>query len=447
MTVTPLTPRPHRPRHPAIWLALILLACLALLPPVARASGTPPAYARALDLAAQNRLEDALAVLDRWKPTTLAEIEQKLWARAVILRKLGRPQPALVQLEELVARRPDIPRFRSALAEVLAETGQAERARAQDQGGLGIAATDVESTRRTLGYGALVTPENWSGELGFAVIPATNAAQRTSAQTITIGGQTFVINDTARKSAATGLNLRAGLTFAPRLNDTTRLKFGLIGDLYHYRGNAPDDFRFRAVSTATLRLSDKTLFEGGLTYSMRFLDGREYSRGPGLTMALVHTPDKVSRVEVFGSVDRLSHARLTGLDGSTAVAVAAYSRAVTPQLLLRGSLRLERADLASSYASQTTTGLGIGGTYFFKGGLRLGLDMSMAWSDYDSISPIYGKVREDTRNRTTLRVSHSRFTIRDFAPVLELEYEKRSSNIPVYSFDNLSAQIGLTRRF
>jgi len=430
--------------------AFLGLAAGGLAVPVAASSPAAPSvstYDRALALAAEGRADAALALLQAWQPDSAAGEEQKLWGQAVLLRRLGREAEALPLLETLVARRPDVPRFRIALGETLSSLGQTERARLHLQEALGGTPSEADRLRATKGLGALEVTEAWSGHFALSFIPATNAAQRTSARTIVLNGQTFTLAPSARKTSALGVQARAGISYAPRLADSARLRFGLSGDAKIYDGQAEDDVLLRAEAALVLDLGPDTQVEGGLTYSRRWIDGDGYSHGPGLTLGLVTYPDPQSRLQFAAVIDDLSHDSTPGLDGVRSLAVLAYGRALSPQLHVRGSLRAERTNALSASSSFTAWELGLGATYLFRGGMRVGVDASFRQADYDAVSAFFGQRRQDEQFGATLSLTHSELRMLGFAPVLELDYTRRTSSIPVYSFDDLSARIGLTRRF
>lgn len=437
--------RPPR-RWPFLSVALAVWTLAAALAPAPAPAQDAAPYARALDLAGNGRLRQALDTLRAWQPSDAAGQEQKLWGEAVILRRMGRDAEALPRLETLVARRPGVPRFRIALGETLATLGQGERARLHFEEALGTA-SDADRARASKGLGALEVTEDLSGHFALSFIPATNAAQRTSARTIVLGGRPFTINPSARKTSALGVRVQAGVTYAPKLSDRVRLRFGLSGDAKIYDGNAEDDITLRGEGGVVLTLSPATQVEGGLTYSRRWIDGAGYSEGPGLTFGLVTYPNQRSRLQFAAVVDDPTHDGARALDGVRSLAVLAYGFAVSPRFQLRGSLRAERTNAATPSNSFTAWEVGFGGTYLFRGGLRAGLDASWRAANFDAMSMFYGILRKDEQLRATLRLSHSRVKLMGFAPVLEMEYTKRTSTIPIYSFDDVSAQVGLTKRF
>ena len=91
--------------------------------------------------------------------------------------------------------------------------------------------------------------------------------------------------------------------------------------------------------------------------------------------------------------------------------------------------------------------MGVGGTYAFRGGIRLSLDAGLRIARYDAASPLFGAVRADDTLTLGADLTHARVQWAGFAPVLGLDYTRRSSNIVLYSYDDLTARVGLTRRF
>ncbi|MWD27652.1 DUF560 domain-containing protein [Aquicoccus sp. SCR17] len=434
-------------------LCLALLLCLACASPglareeAPRPSATAPSYARATRLAAQGELEAAVALLRGWTPTTRSEREQRLWALAVILRSAGRAAEALPLLEDLVRLRPDVPRFRIALGEVLADRGQTERARFHLEEARLASPSEADRARAERGLGALDAGSAWSGHVSLALIPATNAAQGTNARRIRLGGLDFDINRGSRERPAFGIEAGAGLAYAPAIGPATRLRFGLSGKAELYDGNAPDDITLRAEAALVRDLGDRALVEGGLTWSRRWIDGAGYSAGPGLTFGYSALAGPRGRVDAAVVVDRLDHDRAPGLDGYRSLAVLAYTHALSPRLHLRGSLRLERMAARTASLASTAWEAGLGGTYAFENGLRLGLDFGLRQAGYDAPSALFGARREDRRLTTRLRLTQGAYQVGGFAPVLEVEFERQDSTIPLYRFENLSTSIGLTRRF
>jgi tetratricopeptide (TPR) repeat protein len=108
-------------KHAAWWLCLLVLCG-----PRASASQTTLDLARRL--AAEDRLEEALAVVDRALEEDPGSAEARL-LRGVVLIRVGRLEEAETVLEALAAERPEAVEPRNDLAVIHARRGELERAR------------------------------------------------------------------------------------------------------------------------------------------------------------------------------------------------------------------------------------------------------------------------------------------------------------------------------
>jgi len=425
-------------------------------PDIAERSGTRAAtasggvaapYARARELIAAGRLDAAEHVLRAWRPATAAETEQRHWALATLLRGRARHREALTHLEPLVAARPDVPQFRIALGETLLALGQRERAALHLGEARATAPAPADRARAEQALAQAEALSEWSGHLSLSIEPSSNGARRTSAETIVIGGIPFIIGAGARAQPSTALSLNAGIAFAPAVAGRTRLRFALSGFGRLHDGSASDEALVRAeVALIHQRIAGGSI-QGGLTWSRRWIDGRPYSGGPGLTFGYSTFPTPRTRFDVAAVVDLLTHDTSPALDGTRSFLVLAQTFAVSPQLHLRGVLRLERHDARFDAYAFTAGELTLGATRAFRGGLRMDLDIGYRRAAHDAVNPFFGRRREEDRWSATLRTTHARLGVAGFAPEATLGWERQRSSIAVYSYDNLSAGIGLTKKF
>lgn len=450
----------QRRGHSRRWSSFVLCAALVLTglgvsagPGKAQTAGSQAAvqttgsYDEALRLAESGRLDEAQAFLQAWQPVNVAEQEQRLWGLATIARKTGHRERALELLEQLVARRPDVARFRIALAETLAESGQKARARHHLDSAFGgvLSASDQDRARAlmtTLSSERLVT-----GHFALSFIPSSNAAQKSNARTITIMGQPFVVADDARAQPAQGVGVQAGVTVAPRLGPRSRLRFSLSAESEIYDGRAQDDLRLRADLGIRFDVSDSLSMEVGTSYQRRWIDRTAYSQSPGLYINLVAFPTPRNRVQLLASVDDMRHDVATGLNGLRSLGVASYTVAVTPQLQLRTSFGVEHMDAAASSAAYRAIWAGVGASYFFKGGLQVRADASLRETQYMGPSFLFGTTRRDRQVRVGIEATHGKLGLGGFAPVIGVDYTRRKSNLTLYSYDELGAKLGVTRSF
>jgi hypothetical protein len=406
-------------------------------------TGTASPYVAAQALVAEGRSAEALARLEAWRPETAPERAQRHWALAVLLRDTGRLSEALPHLEAVVALRPDVAEFRAALAAVLDALGQ--EARAEFHRERALAGTD--GPRPVAPPPATQQLPLWSGSLGFSVSPESNPGQRSSAETVVVGGLPFVIDPDARAQPGTVLSFRAQGAFQPELRPglNARLALALSGDIHD--GATPDETQLTVEAGLSQRTAAGGRVQGALTWTQVWRDGEGYSEGPGLSLGLTRPMGPRGRLTLTGAVQHLSYPSLVGWDGPRSLVALGYSHALAPNTVLRGGLRLERTDVPSGSVSYGAATLSFGVSHAFRGGVSVDLDLAHRATRHDAPVVLFGTLREDRRDTLTLRLLHSRVSVAGFAPVLELGFERQRSTIPIYSYENAGVSLGLTRRF
>lgn len=432
-------------RAPAIlrkaMLVLAFVSALAGLP--AQAGTTHPFYREAQTLLSQGRPDAALAELAAWRPADAGERAQRLWAMSSILRAQGRGTEALPLLEELVALRPDVPAFRLALAEVLHAAGQEDRAWFH----LDRARAGLESGNRDVAAPVARPLKTWSGQARIAIVPETNPANRTEAETIMIAGLPAVLAPGARSQPATGLAFGLSGAWQPQIAAgwSARLGADLQGEVYDRA--AQDEVRLTLDAGVLRHLPSGARIDAAFTWSETRIDTQDYSQGPGLRVSAILPMGADSVLSVAGAVQDLAHPGRPGLDGLRSTLYLGHARAVAPNLVLRGGLRVERTSTPTPSVSNTARTLHLGAGHVWRGGLSVDLDLTRRWADHDGRAAIFPVVREDRRDAVSLRVLHTRLSRQGFAPVLTLTAERQSSSLPIHAYDTFGVSLGLTRNF
>lgn len=381
---------------------------------------------------------------DPTESMTLERAVAILWAQARHHIDRGEPRAAIPILAALVSRAPDVPVFRSALADALAATGQEERARYHYEllrGGLRSTEDQAALDRR---LDALDRARDWSGHLFFALEPATNPGKRTDVQTVTIAGLPFRLRDEPR--AGTGMTLRGGLAWEPWLRNDLRGHLGLSVDAELYGSDMPDDITLRADARLTAHGDRARQLSFGIFAKRRWRGGDVWSDSLGATVGLSR---RVGERTMLGG--HLTHEREQLAGGRAAInrnSIDLNARhIVTAQFQLRGSLRGEWRDSENPFLSGFRATLRGGGEYTFEGGFRVGLDVTREWNRYDGVNPIFGVRRHDNLWRGALTLNHAEMSVMGFSPVMRVELTRQRSTIPVNSFSNRALSVGLTRRF
>ena len=412
----------------------------------------PAVWASPLDQAEQliqsGDLDAALAVLDAYQPTTIEDEERSLWARAVAYSQQNRPRAALPQLERLVTLKPASARYRLNLAAVLAEVGQDDRARYHYE--LLRGSTDAPEITNTLDQhiDALDRRRSWEGHFNFAIVPESNAGKRTAAETIVIGGLPFVINPNARAKAATGARVGFGGAWLPWVAPNTRARLGLSFDGSVYQdGAAPRDITL-AAQMGLLNFGDRgRRISGTLHIAQRWLNDTAYTTTTGLSLGYVKNIGAAGVVSVNARHQQIAFDQVGLPSVRETLLMGRYTHNLSPQFQLYVGGAVEGRTSSSATEAGQRAELSFGGQYLFQGGLQVGLDLQAGRMERDGITPLFGLTREDTTRSATIRIMNRNWSLSGFAPVLELGFEQRKSNIAIYSYDNQRVSLGLTRRF
>ncbi|MDQ2093815.1 surface lipoprotein assembly modifier [Rhodalgimonas zhirmunskyi] len=407
-------------------------------------------YAFTLDEAEQavksGRAADVIPALDAYQPKTQTEALRRLWILGVANARAGRPQAAIDPLAKLVAKVPSSPLFRLELANALIAAGQSERARYHLEQAKGAGLPKPVHDRVQAQINQLQRPKNWQGYFRFALVPESNAARRTQAETVPIGGLVFGLKPGARAQPANGVELGFGLAALPILNDRTRARFGVDVQARLFDGRAPNDV-FVRTSAGVLRYDTAgRQLSAEVFASQRWLSDAPYARSAGVALSYNLALGRRTRLAFGAQNERISY-DVGAYDVRRTAANVRVFYAATPQLLLRAGAWVENRTSSYTLAAGVAKGVSIGGDYTFVGGLRVGLDLSYDHDAFDGIHPLFGVGRTDRKTSATVQFTNQNWNYRGFAPVLRIGVERQDSSIVLNSYRNVATSIGFTRSF
>ena len=426
---------------------LVLGAALAVSAGTASATAadTPPERVRALVL--QGDLTGAREALLTWAPDTAEEAERRLWLLAVVYRESGQGPERLQTLEALVARRPDVARFRLELADTLAALGQRDRAGYHYEMARGGQLNPGQRARAAEAAARMEAPQRWSGRFGIAVVPSSNPGRKTQEETLDLGFGEATLNEASRAQPATGVEVQASGAYAHRFSPSIQGQIALHFNGSFFEDRDDNDLLGLVETSLTSGLSPNALLRGSLSYQERYLGGDIYSRGPGLGLDLVLRSGARGRLGLGLSLTDLTFPHAPGADGLRRTVRLSYSHAASAALTLRTSLRHERVDAAVAEIASTAQELGLGASFAFRGGLILDGDLALRRIWRDGPHGLFGVVQKEDRQTLSLRLRHSEISWHGFAPYVQITAERQSSNIAIYSYHAEDLTMGLTRRF
>ncbi|MDR5653210.1 surface lipoprotein assembly modifier [Ruixingdingia sedimenti] len=441
------------------WIAALIFC---LLPPLAaRADPAAATLAAAERAAASGQAETAIALLEPLRPGTEADEIRRLRALAFAYGRQGRPRAAIAPLERLVALRPQEVRYRLELAAALAQAGQDDRARYHFELSRGAGLPPDVLGQVQARIDTLDRRKNWEGHFRFAIVPESNAARRTAAERVTVGGWVLGIRPAAREQPANGVELGFGLAALPRLGQDLRGRLGFSVQGRFFDSRAPDDMSLR-VEAGLLRFADQgQRVTAEVFATRRWLNDKQlmltpagqivrtptlYSTGTGVSAS--YARDIGARSTFWGQLltERLDYGAQRGEQQRTALSLQ-FTHMATARLHLRFGARIEDRSSDRPWLSGTGAGVNIGGQYLFDGGLRLGLDLLLDANDHEGLHPLFGVERRDRRMMVQAELTNQNWSWRGFAPVLRLNWERQKSTVVLNRYRNLGASVGLTTRF
>ena len=388
----------------------------------------------------------ALELAARYQPATKSEAIRRLWILGVANNRLNQPRAAVEPLDRLVAMVPKHLEFRLELALALLRAGQTDRARYHFTLAKAATVTPAIQARVQAEIDKIDSSKTWQGYLRFAIIPESNAARRTAAETVSLGGLVFNLQPGAQAQPAVGVELGFGLAALPRVSDNVRARFAFDVQTRAFDGRAPDDTNLR-VSAGLVHFGDngKQLAVEAFA-AHRWLDMMAFSRSQGVTLRHARLLGAQTNLIASITLERLSYLRPIYTVDKTSIE-AQLIHNVSAQLQLQAGIHAEHRRSANTLAAGRAYGISFGGQFSFARGLRAGLVASFDQNNYDGVHPLFGVRRVDRKSALMLQINNQNWSYKGFSPVLKLGFERQRSSIVVNGYQNMTTSIGLTRSF
>ena len=392
------------------------------------------------------RFEDALAFLKQARPADDDEAIERHFLLGAVYMRLRRPREAAEHYEAILILRPDLTRVRLELARAHYAAGQDDKAKYHFQLSLGDKLpSSVESVVEGF-LNAIDARKRWSAYVSIAALPETNAVRRTDRQTVQIGGATFRLNEDAREASGIGAQLSAGGAFFPTVSPGLRGHFALSAAAKLYEQSAWNDIALVGKAGLT-RLFDGGSASGGVQAGRRWQGTAGFQHSVGPWARVDHRLSNRAHVSASTSADYRTHDERDDLDGWRVSLSPVVRYVLDSQTVLEAGPQLELVDARADHRSSRLIGLGVGVSRAFENGITASLSASAQLNRYRGEDPLFGKTREDRVMWLSARVLHRSFQLSGFAPYLGYTYERSASTIPLHTYENHGAILGLTREF
>lgn len=368
------------------------------------------------------------------------------WPRALALMAAGEAQSALPLLEDLVSAHPDNKNYRFELALALFHLEKDFRAKWQLEQVRGANLTAAEAQMVEQVMARIDARSVWSASLNIALRPESNVGQKTSTETVNIGGLDFTLRPDARAKPGVSLLVTASLGYSPQINDNWRGRFSLNT---HLRYNEDETLRdYQVIARAGLQhVPDaRTSISAGLQQGFRWVSDTPYSKTAGVWAEYSQLLGKRGRLDFGLSLAKTRHV-VALPDSRRALVTASYSHAVSnnARLTFSSFYEVKKGNLPN--LAGTRKGISISGLYAWRGGLMTSLQLDQHYDNRRGPEPLFGLTRGDEKTALSLTVYHRDLRMGSFAPTLVIGVEKNRSNIPVARYNNRYLTIGLTRNF
>ena len=392
------------------------------------------------------RIRDARKLLERARPENEEERIERLFLLGLIDARLGSPRRAARRFEAILAQRPELTRVRLELARVYDTLGLDEKARFHFEASL---ADELPSSVEAAVEGFLNridARKRWSLSLSAAVVPESNPAKRTGRERIRIGGVPFRLNPDARESSGVGYLVTTGASFSPALANDLRGVFAVSSAAKLHKQPDWNDVSLHG-EIGLARLFERGTVSGGLRLGRRWLAADPYSRevGPWMRARLRLSP--ASRLEVNLSAVNRDHDSQDARNGWRFSARPAWIYALRAATSVETSLDLELAGARESHDASRTAGVGVTVSHAFRGGLSISPSVSAQVRRHAGPDPLFQRTRSDRRFRIAVNILHRALQYQGFAPYAGYSVEWNRSNIPLHTYRNHGALLGISKTF
>ena len=392
------------------------------------------------------RLDDARRLLERTQPENEEERIERLFLLGVIDARRGLLREAARRFETILAQRPELTRVRLELARVYHTLGLDEKARFHFEASLADELpSSVEAAVESF-LNRIDARKRWSLSLSTAVVPESNPFKRTDRGQVRIGGVPFQLNPDARESSGVGYLVTTGASFAPVLADDLRGVFAVSSAAKLYKQPDWNDVSLHG-EIGLARLFDGGTVSGGLRLGRRWLATEPYSReiGPWMRGRLRLSPP--SRFEVNLSAVNQDHDQQDVRNGWRFSARPAWSYALRATTSIETHLDLELAGARESHGRSRTAGVGVTVSHAFRGGLSISPSVSAQFRRHAGPDPLFQRTRSDRRFRIAVNILHRALQYQGFAPYAGYSVEWNRSNIPLHTYRNHGALLGISKTF
>lgn len=414
---------PAAPVPTARRLATLACALLLLAPGI-----TPEARAQDAPTATQLRTE--------------AEFRRGLQAVAA-----GDYAGAVTIFDGILARDAGLVRVRLELARALFLKGdEDERARFQFERVLSGELPQAVQDNVQKFLSALRQRRRWTLSAELAVIPDSNINGGAESREVTLGGLPYYLNESSVKKSGTAIltALRGTWRFADE--GRWRIQTGAGLSQRSYDDSEYDDTVLN-FSAGPRYLLDRGEIGFGLSGYHRWYGLDPYSLFMGVQLDGNYLLSRQLKLEAAVRLGRVTSPDDSGREGPSSDGSITLRYALSPELLIYGSLDARRDAFANDLLANDAAGAAVGVYGDLPWGFSAGASFRLGGTWYDGESAFFQEARRDESRQYGLTVLNRNLRFWQVTPSLRYTHVENESTIDIYTYDRDILQIGLTREF
>lgn len=364
---------------------------------------------------------------------------------AMLMRTEKRLTEAAVLLRQVLDEQPKAQPARLLLASVLAQMGDIRAAgrelrNAQAAGLPKDVALIVDQFSL-----ALRSMRPFGGSLEIGLAPDSNINRATRSETLDTIIAPFQLSDDARAKSGIGFTVNAQAYARQWLSEKVALEARFSARSSLYREKQFNDLLYGGEFGLQLRLG-RNRIAPSVGRSWRRYGGKAYSVADTATVNWQHEVGRKGLAELELSTGRASY-RLNDLqDGHIHAASMSYERSLSAtlgaSLTLSGQRQTARDPAYATWSSGASLLLwkDAGRTSLFASG-------SLRRLTADARIFLFPERREEWFTSLSAGATFRQLTIRGFAPVVRVTFERNDSTLTLYDYRRVSTTFGITRAF
>lgn len=285
----------------------------------------------------------------------------------------------------------------------------------------------------------------WQVAFGFDVMPESNINQGAKNKTIIIAGVPFILSDDSLAKAGMSLNTNGALVISPQIDGGLYGHFKVSATGSYLTASQQLNYSFGGELGLSVK-QESNKYSVGLAYKQQYFDRKLYSSKVGIWSTWNQLlSDKLSwdgRI----SVDQLTFNGIAGADYILGTSQTfRYEQNANFGFTISPSISYKKSQ--NKMNDNVVVALSVGTRHSLPHNFTINTNLSAQYGQYVQKNQLFDKYRKDITLGASVKITNSKFRIFDFAPYVELRFQKRNSSIGFYEFDNQAITVGLTKYF